>query len=469
MGFVIKSYASFGGDVMSQTIAAISTPQNTGAVGIVRISGDDAIEIANKIFKSKSGKSLCSMKGYTAAFGDIIYDGQKLDECVALVFRAPKSYTGENTVELSCHGGLFVLKKVLRAAFDAGARPAEGGEFTKRAFLNGKIDLTEAEAVMGLINAQGEQGAKAALTALDGALSKKIASLNGELLAVAANMSAWVDYPDDEIEELSNESLLCTLESCKGELEELLSRFDAGSAVTKGVQTAIVGKPNVGKSALMNLLSGFGRSIVTDIAGTTRDVVEQTVNLGSVLLHLADTAGIHETKDIVESIGVDRAKQRTERAGLIFAVFDLSRPLDEADRQIIELCKNKRAVAVLNKTDLEKKADTKEIESAFSKCVDLCALSGSGLKELESAAEQLLLTNELDTSQAMLMTERQRKDAADALQSIEEAIECLRSGMTMDAVNVCVDGAINCLLSLTGEKATEAVVSEVFSRFCVGK
>lgn len=454
---------------MSQTIAAISTPQNTGAVGMIRISGDDAIAVADKVFKSKSGKTLSLMKGYTASYGDIIYDGQKVDECVALVFRAPKSYTGENTVELTCHGGLFVLKTVLRAVFSAGARPAQGGEFTQRAFLNGKIDLTEAEAVMSIINAQGQQGAKAAMTALDGALSKKIAQINSELLAVAANMSAWVDYPDDEIEELSNESLLSTLESCKAQLEELLSRFDAGSAITKGVQTAIVGKPNVGKSALMNLLSGFGRSIVTDIAGTTRDVVEQTVNLGSVLLHLADTAGIRETQDVVESIGVDRAKERTERAGLIFAVFDLSRPLDEADMQIIELCRGKRAVAVLNKTDLEQKADTKAIEAAFEKCVDLCALSGEGLKSLENAAEQLLLTNELDTSQAMLMTERQRQDAAEALQNIEEAISCLNSGMTMDAVNVCVDGAINCLLSLTGEKATEAVVSEVFSRFCVGK
>ncbi|MGN0468009.1 MAG: tRNA uridine-5-carboxymethylaminomethyl(34) synthesis GTPase MnmE [Acutalibacteraceae bacterium] len=454
---------------MSQTIAAISTPQNTGAVGMIRISGDEAIEIADKVFKSKSGKKLSSMKGYTASYGDILYKNEKVDECVALVFRAPKSYTGENVVEITCHGGLFVLKKTLRAIFEAGARPAEAGEFTKRAFLSGKLDLTEAEAVMSIISAQGEQGAKAAMTALDGALSEKIKLLNHELISAAAHMSAWVDYPDDDIEELESGALLQTLETVKAELEHLLSRFDAGSAITKGVETAIVGKPNVGKSALMNLLSGFSRSIVTDVAGTTRDVVEQTVNLGSVLLHLADTAGIHETNDVVESIGVDRAKEKTMRAGLILAVFDTSRPLDEADEEILSLCKDKRAIAVLNKTDLETKADTQKIKSVFEKCVELCALNGKGLEELESAAESLLCVSELDTSEAMLMTERQRKNTAEALGSVNEAIECIKSGITMDAVNVCVDCAISYLLELTGEKATDAVVNEVFSQFCVGK
>ena len=454
---------------MSDTIAAISTPQNTGGLGIIRISGSEALSIADRVFRSVKNKMLCDMKGYTAAFGDVIYNNEKVDECVALVFRAPHSYTGEDTVELSCHGGLFVLKKVLRAVFEAGAKPAEPGEFTKRAFLNNKLDLTKAEAVMGIISAQGEQGAKAAMTALDGALSKKIKELNASLLSVAAHMSAWVDYPDDEIEELDNTVLLKTLEGVHTELKNLLSKFDAGAAVTKGVETAIVGKPNVGKSALMNLLSGFSRSIVTDIAGTTRDVVEQTVNLGSLLLHLADTAGIHETEDVVESIGVGRAKEKTERAGLVLAVFDMSRELTEADEEIIELCKDKRTIAVLNKTDLETKADKDKIMSQFEECVSLCALSGDGLSLLEEAAERLLCTNELDTSAAMLTTERQRKNATEAALAIEDAIECLKSGMTMDAVNVCVDTAISALLEMTGEKATDAVVSEVFSQFCVGK
>ena len=454
---------------MSQTVAAISTPQNTGGIGIIRVSGDDAIEICSKIFAPTGKRNLTELKGYNAAHGYIMYKGERVDECVALVFRAPKSYTGENVVELSCHGGLFVLKKVLRAVLEAGAEPAEAGEFTKRAFLNGKIDLTEAEAVMGIINAQGEEGAKVALNTLDGALSKKIAELNHRLLSASAQMAAWVDYPDEDIEELSDSVLLDTLREVKNELEGLLSRFDAGSAVTKGVETAIVGKPNVGKSALMNLLSGFSRSIVTDIAGTTRDVVEQTVNLGSVLLHLADTAGIHETEDVVESIGVDRAKEKIERATLVLAVFDKSRELTEADEEILSLCKNKRAVAILNKSDLELKADIDKIKSAIADSVDLCALSGDGLSALREITERLLCVNELDTSAAVLSTERQRKNTLEAVTAIDEAIDGILMGMTMDAINVCVDTAVSSLLQMTGEKATDAVVNEVFSQFCVGK
>ncbi|MCM1364623.1 MAG: tRNA uridine-5-carboxymethylaminomethyl(34) synthesis GTPase MnmE [Faecalibacterium sp.] len=451
------------------TIAAISTPQNTGGIGVIRISGEDAIVVADKIFQPTGKKKLCELSGYTAAHGKIVFDGEPIDECVALVFRAPKSYTGENVVELSCHGGLFVLKRVLRAVFESGAKPAEAGEFTKRAFMNGKIDLTEAEAVMGIINAQGEQGAKAALNALDGALSKKISALNHELLSAAAHMSAWVDYPDDDIEELDNSVLLGTLENVRTELKLLLYKFDAGSAITKGVETAIVGKPNVGKSALMNLLSGFSRSIVTDVAGTTRDVVEQTVNLGAVLLHLADTAGIHETDDIVESIGVDRARQRIDRAGLILAVFDSSMPLNDADTEIMDLCKGKRAIAVINKTDLPKQADIDVIKQYIPNTVELCAMSGDGLSELEQLAEKLLCVDDLDTSAAMLSTERQRKNTVMAVDALNDAISCLKTGVTMDAVNVCVDTAIGALLELTGEKAQEAVVNEVFSQFCVGK
>ncbi|MCM1543902.1 MAG: tRNA uridine-5-carboxymethylaminomethyl(34) synthesis GTPase MnmE [Ruminococcus sp.] len=451
------------------TIAAISTPQNTGGIGIIRISGDDAIEIADKVFLPTGKKRLAQLNGYTAVHGKVVFENEPIDECVALVFRAPKSYTGENVVEFSCHGGLFVLKKVLRAVFEAGAKPAEAGEFTKRAFLNGKIDLTEAEAVMGIISAQGEQGAKAALNALDGALSKKIAELNHELLSAAAHMSAWVDYPDDDIDELDSTVLLGTLGRVKAELERLLSRFDAGSAITSGVETAIVGKPNVGKSALMNLLSGFSRSIVTDVAGTTRDVVEQTVNLGSLLLHLADTAGIHETDDLVESIGVDRARRKIDRAGLILAVFDASRALSDADTEIIELCKGKRAIAVINKIDLPKLAEADVIRQAIPNVVELSAANGSGLDELEAAAEKLLCVSDLDTSAAMLSTERQRQNTEQAVAALEDAIGCLETGMTMDAVNVCVDTAIDALLELTGEKAKEAVVNEVFAQFCVGK
>ena len=454
---------------MSDTIAALSTPLAPGGIGVIRISGDDAIAVADRVIKTTSGKPLSTLKGYTAAHGKA-YDGDELlDECVALVFRAPRSYTGEDTVENSCHGGVLVTSKVLRATLNAGARAAEGGEFTKRAFLNGKMDLSEAEAVMSLISARGEGGMKAALTALDGALSKKIDAYCGVLVSAAANMAAWVDYPDDEIPDLDFDVLLNSLNEVYEGLNGLLCKFDAGKALTDGIETAIVGKPNVGKSALMNMLSGFRRSIVTDIAGTTRDVVEETVRVGRVILNLADTAGIRESEDAVESIGVELAKEKIERAGLILAVFDVSRDLDKSDDEILELCKGREVIGVINKTDLARKADIEKIKGSISEVIFTSALKGDGEKELSDAIERALGTDKIDTSQAMLTTERQRRSAEKALASIKEAIDAVNMGMTMDAVNVCIDSAIEELLELTGKKSREAVVDEVFSQFCVGK
>ncbi|MBQ8503113.1 MAG: tRNA uridine-5-carboxymethylaminomethyl(34) synthesis GTPase MnmE [Clostridia bacterium] len=454
---------------MADTIAALSTPLAAGGIGVIRISGDDAITVADKVVRTTSGKSLSSLKGYTAAHGRVVSDGDTVDECVALVFRAPKSYTGENTVEISCHGGVFVCNQVLRAVLSCGARPAEAGEFTKRAFLNGKMDLSEAEAVMDLINAQGQSSMKAALTALDGALSRKIDELCSVLLSAAAHMSAWVDYPDDDIPDLDFTVLRESLLSVHEQLSGLLSKFDAGKAITGGVDTAIVGKPNVGKSALMNMLSGFSRSIVTDIAGTTRDIVEETVRVGSVLLRLSDTAGIRETGDVVESIGVEMARTKIERAGLILAVFDGSGDLEQSDKEILELCRDKNVIGIVNKTDLPKKADIEYIKSVLGEIVFLSAKTHEGEKELTRAIEKVLGTDKIDTSQAMLATERQRRSALLALEAINEAIEGIDLGITMDAINVCIDTAIEKLLELTGKKANEAVVDEVFSQFCVGK
>lgn len=454
---------------MSDTIAAVSTPLAAGGIGVIRISGDNAAHIADKVFKATSGKALSDLKGYRAAHGKVYMNGQVIDEAVALVYRAPKSYTGEDTVEFSCHGGVYVTKQVLRAVLEAGARPAEAGEFTKRAFLNGKMDLSEAEAVMGLIGAQGEGGMRAALTALDGALSRKISELCAVLVSSAANMAAWVDYPDDEIPELDFDVLHENLVSVKKQLTVLLDKFDAGKAITTGVETAIVGKPNVGKSALMNMLSGFSRSIVTDIAGTTRDVVEETVRVGSVILRLADTAGIRESDDVVESIGVDLAKTKIERATLILAVFDGSAALDNSDKEILELCKGRDVIGIVNKTDLPSQADVEYIKSVLKDTVFISAATHEGEGELTKAIEKVLRTDKVDTSQAMLATERQRKNALEAVSAIDEAIEAIEMGITMDAINVCIDNAIDALLSLTGEKAKESVVNEVFAQFCVGK
>lgn len=454
---------------MSETIAAVSTPVAAGGIGVIRISGDDAIEIADKLFRATSGKALSQLKGYTAAHGRVHFSGEDIDECVALVFRSPKSYTGENTVEISCHGGIYVTNRVLRAVLSCGARPAQPGEFTKRAFLNGKMDLSEAEAVMSLISAQGEQGMRAAMTALDGALSRKSQELCSMLITASAHMAAWVDYPDEEIPEISDEALKETLTQVRDSLEALLGNFDAGRAVTSGVDTAIVGKPNVGKSALMNMLTGFNRSIVTDIAGTTRDVIEETVRVGNVILRLADTAGIRDSSDVVESMGVDLARTKIERAGLILAVFDGSAELDEKDKEILRLCKNREVIAIINKSDLPCKADISFIKENFPEPVCISALSHEGEKELSRAIETLLGTDKIDTSKAMITTERQRQTTCAALESVQKALDAVNMGITMDAVNVCIDTAINHLLELTGKKATESVVDEVFSRFCVGK
>lgn len=451
------------------TIAAIATPNAPGGIGIVRISGENAIEIAARIFRPISGKSLTESKGYCAHFGDVYDNNEKIDEAVCLVFRAPRSYTGEDTAEISCHGGLYITKRVLRAALDAGAIPAEAGEFTKRAFLNGKLDLAAAESVMSLIGASGKQAATAALNTLDGNLSREIRKCADDIIGICASLAAWVDYPDEDIEDTEAGDMLPIFEKTKSALADIIRRYDCGRAVTDGIDAVIVGKPNVGKSTLMNMLTGFERSIVTDIAGTTRDVVEEKIVLGEIIMRIADTAGIRETENVVENIGVNLAKRRLERAELVLAVFDSSVPLNNDDLDIIEQCKNKKAIALLNKSDLPMTADRKIIDDNFPYTVELSASTGEGRDALENAVASIFRTNEFDPNSACLTSERQRLCCVNAINHIDEAISALQMGVTLDAVNVCADCAIDALLELTGDRATSAVVDEVFSRFCVGK
>ncbi len=450
-------------------IAAISTPLGTGGVGIIRISGKNATEIADRIFVSVNGKKLSLSKGYRAYFGRI-FDGETaVDEVVCLVFRAPHSYTGEDVVEINCHGGVVLLKKILRLVLQNGAQAAAPGEFTKRAFLNGKLDLSEAESVMTLISAQGEQGANAAFNQLEGSLSRKIEKINSSLLSLAAHIAAWVDYPDDEIEELGNNELYSTIYNAHLELCALLSNFDSGMAVTNGVEAAIVGKPNVGKSTLMNLLTGYDRSIVTEIEGTTRDVVEETVNLNGCILRISDTAGMRETGDIVEKLGVERSRKKLERAAIVFAVFDLSKPLSDEDKELIDECKDKNVIPIINKTDLEPRLDVDYIKNKLGSPLFISAKSGDGYNELCDRVAELMGTKNFDTTSAMLVNERQRICCQKASDALKDALEALNIGLTPDAIGVCIDDAIAALLELTGQKASEAVVDEVFKQFCVGK
>lgn len=409
------------------------------------------------------------MKGYTAAYGSV-YDGEeKLDEGILLVFRAPHSYTGEDVAEISCHGGIYVTKSILRAVFSAGASPAGPGEFTQRAFINGKLGLTEAEAVMDIIGAKGKNAARAALSCREGALSRKIDKICEKLTETAAHLSAWADYPEEDIPQVSVETLSQSLNAAIAALEELLKGYDAGKAACEGVETLITGKPNVGKSTLMNLLAGCERSIVTDIPGTTRDMIEETVALGNVMLRLSDTAGLRNTDNPVEKIGVERAKQKLKSCGLVLAVFDNSSPLSAEDKEMLHLLAGTPTIAVINKTDLGGRLETEIIKKYVDEVVFISAANAQGIDKLVQAVEKVTGTQEFDPSQGILATERQRNAVSNALKAVEEAVFALQSGITLDAVTVSIEEAVGTLLELTGKRASEEIVHQVFSRFCVGK
>lgn len=450
------------------TIAAVSTPMAAGALGVIRISGEEAIPIAEQVFRCR-GKSLSQRKGYTAALGRVCDEEGDIDEAVATVFRSPKSYTGEDVVEFSCHGGPYLLTRTLRALYAAGALPAGPGEFTRRAFLNGKLSLTQAEAVMDLISCEGREAARAALSLKDGALYRKIQEIIGLLSGLCAGLGAWVDYPDDEIPELSEEELAKTLGTAGGMLQKLIGEYDTGRIWREGVDTCIAGRPNVGKSTLMNLLYGGEKSIVTQIPGTTRDLVETRVRLGDVTLNLTDTAGLRETEDPVERIGVERARQKLETAALILAVVDSSEPLEEEDRRLLSSLAERPALIIVNKTDLPPAFALGELEGFGVPVVSLSAKTGEGTEKLYEQVREVLHLAKPDVSGGILANERQLACAREALTQVEEAKTALDAGMTLDAVDVLISAAVSSLLSLTGEKAEERIIDEIFSRFCVGK
>ncbi len=453
--------------MFERTIAAIATPAGDGALGVIRISGDDAIAIADRVFTAFSGKKLSSLEGYSAAYGEIMENEIRLDDAVALVFRAPHSYTGENTVEITVHGGSLMLRSVLRLILKSGAFLAQPGEFTKRAFLNGKSDLVKAESVMGLISASNEAELRLSRTAHSGKVAKKIAEIESGLTALAASVAAYSDYPDEDIEGLNYENFNSMLRSAQNALNKMLKEYDAGKILREGIVTAIVGRPNVGKSTLMNMLSGEERSIVTDVPGTTRDIVEDTVTIGDLTLRLADTAGIRDTDDTVESIGVRLAKKRIESSQLILAVFDSSEPFSDEDYAMLDYIKDKNAVIVLNKTDLKDIVNAEALDG-FT-VVKISAKEGTGYDELSEAIAKAAGIASLSPDSAVLLSERQRACAQRTLEGVTAAREALNSGMSVDAVGVCIDDALAALLELTGKRVTNEVTDEIFRRFCVGK
>ena len=450
-----------------RTVAAISTALGQSALGVIRISGDMAIEVADKVFFPLSGKKLSDLKGYTAAYGQVKDGDSVIDDGVALVFRAPNSFTGEDTVEISLHGGSIILRDTLRLILNNGAFPAEAGEFTKRAFLNGKTDLTRAESIMGLISAESEAQLKLSRAAHLGKTAEKIEEIITHLTKADAAISVFSDYPDEDIEGLDRESFSLMLKNAKESLEEMLGSYDAGKILREGIETAIVGKPNVGKSSIMNMLSNADRSIVTDIAGTTRDVIEETVKLGDIILRLADTAGIRDTGDTIESIGVELALKRMETAQLVLAVFDCSRELDGDDLRLLESLKGKNVLVIINKTDLDSRIDT-NIFKDFS-LVEISAKDNKGIQELKEKVAEISGLNNISPDSANLINERQRDCAKRALDAVDEAYGAIMAGQTLDAVGICVDDALDALFELTGRRVTNEVADEIFRSFCVGK
>lgn len=464
-----KSAVIFLVVIFLSTITAVSTPNAVGGIAVIRISGEKSLEIAEKVFTPLGSKKVSEMEGYTCAYG-IAHDGEeRLDDCILTVFKAPHSYTGEDVVEISCHGGIYVTRRILRTILKNGAENAEGGEFTKRAYLNGKLDLTQAESVMEIISARGERELKMAENLREGMAYRSAERCSEKLLKILGDLGAWADYPEEDIPEVRPENLCTELETVRRELFTLIENYDSGRIIREGISTAIVGRPNVGKSTLFNCLSGCNRSIVTDIAGTTRDVVEESVRLGDITLRLSDTAGIHETDDIIEGIGVDIAEKLLDSSELIIAVFDGNCPLTEDDFNLIKKLNNKKCIAVINKSDLEICLDTTEIEKNIQQTVYLSAKENDGIEKLQKAVETVFEIHEKSFSSAVAVNERQKKCIDSALACVDSAVSALKNGEFLDAVNVLVDEAEQYLLSLTGRKVTDAVVDEVFSRFCVGK
>ena len=456
--------------MQNTTIAAIATAPGAGGIAVVRLSGPESYAVTARVFHpANPNKNVEEAKGYTALFGSFVEGDDAFDEGVALFFRAPHSYTGEDVVELSCHGGSAVARRLVEACIAAGAAPAAPGEYTRRAFLNGKMSLTQAEAVMDIISADGKQGAALANASLSGALAKKIGAEKEALTGLQAHLAAWVDFPEEDVPELDDAHLHTVLGQVQQELDGLIKNYDAGAVLREGVDCAIVGRPNAGKSTLLNLLAGFDRAIVTPVAGTTRDVVEQAVQLGDIRLNLFDTAGLRQTDDAIEAEGIRRSWKKLDEAGLILAVFDGSEPLTREDLALARRCAGRPAIALVNKEDKPTRFDAEIIAGDFAMVIPVCCQEEGSRKVIAAAVARLLGTNQIDPHAASLSGQRQLAAATRARDAVAGALDAVEGGFGLDAVSVCVDDALDALCELTGENASEAVINEVFERFCVGK
>lgn len=455
----------------TDTIAAIATAMSSSGIGIIRISGEQAFSVLQEIFRTKQGKKLDKIVSHRVHYGHI-YDGNEMiDEVLVLVMRGPHSYTAEDTVEIDCHGGVLMMKKILETVIKYGARPAEPGEFTKRAFLNGRIDLSQAEAVIGVINAKNQYALKSSVSQLAGSVSDRIKRLREQIIYEIAFIESALDDPEHISLDGYGEKLLGNLEPMIQEMEKLVSSADNGRVMTEGVRTVILGEPNAGKSSLMNVLVGEERAIVTDVAGTTRDTLEEHIRLQGISLNIIDTAGIRETEDVVEKIGVLKARNMADEADLIIFVVDASIPLDENDEEIIELIRNKKAVVLLNKTDLEMTVTKEYLEEKTGHVViPVSAKEETGIELLEQEIKSMFYQGEIDFNDEVTITNVRHKTAlVEALASLRMVRQSVCDGMPEDFYSIDLMNAYEVLGSVIGEAVEEDLVNEIFSKFCTGK
>ncbi len=459
----------------TETIAAIATGMTNAGIGIVRISGEESFPIIDQIYRSRNGRTkLSESPSHTVHYG-YICDGEKvIDEVMVLILKAPNTYTMEDTVEIDCHGGALVLKRVLETVLKCGARPAEPGEFTKRAFLNGRIDLSQAESVIDVINAQNDFALESSLHQLQGTVKKKIKGIRGAVLHEIAFIESALDDPEHISIDGYGEELMKQLDALTFQIKDLLQCSENGALLKEGIHTVIIGKPNVGKSSLMNALTGRDRAIVTEVAGTTRDILEDQINLNGITLNMTDTAGIHDTSDTVEKIGVEKAKSSLDQADLVIYVADSSSPLDQNDKRIFDLLKEKKVIVLLNKSDLQPVISEQDILSLAEKSNDpvlsISAKEGTGIKELEHVIRKMFFQGEISYNNEIVITNiRQKAALKEALDSLEMVKQSIQDQMPEDFYSIDLVNACDALGKITGESVGEDLVNEIFSKFCMGK
>lgn len=455
----------------TDTIAAIATAMSNSGIGIIRISGDEALSVSSRIVRLKNHKKIEKVSSHTVHYGHI-YDGDEMiDEVLVLVMKGPHSYTAEDTVEIDCHGGVLMMKRILETVIKYGARPAEPGEFTKRAFLNGRIDLSQAEAVIDVIQAKNQYALKSSIGQLSGSISKRIKELREKILYQLAVIESALDDPEHISLDGYGESLAGNLLPMKEELQKLLASSDHGRVMTEGIKTVILGKPNVGKSSLMNVLAGEERAIVTDVAGTTRDTLEEHIRMQGMSLNVVDTAGIRDTEDVVEKIGVSKARRVAEEADLIIYVVDASMPLDKNDEDIIDIIRDRKSVVLLNKTDLDVVVEKEYLERKTGVAViSISAKEETGMEDFEQAVKTMFYQGELDFNDEVTITNVRHKTALlEALESLGMVEQSIKDGMPEDFYSIDLMNAYEQLGTITGESVEDDLVNEIFSKFCTGK